>query len=227
MSSSKSLCLTDAFDLRILSNILTAGWRLAAAGLHCALVAAVIVVPLYDCGKVKLWFYKGFAVPSMCWCTEDLLVLFQLKLSETLAVVWGKRISILCSITCIFSEFSGWHVRCLESWHFQNSTVIFNMFNWQFLKPLEGHLINLLCSVTDNWNPLFFFLSYQLPQALVKAVSGFKVSNFLSQTSLVRFIIPKRVLSKAIGSLIATVSFFQYLSPCLMCKCSCGCSVIA
>lgn len=62
---------------------------------------------------------------------------------------------------------------------------------------------------------------------LVNAVSGFKVSNFLSQTSLGRFIIPKRVLSKAIGSLIATVSFFGYLSPCYTCKGSCSCPVIA
>lgn len=58
------------------------------------------------------------------------------------------------------------------------------------------------------------FLSYRQPQALVQAVSGFKVSNFLSQTSLARSVIPKRVLSKAIGSLIATDCLSQCLSPC-------------
>lgn len=144
-----------------------------------------------------------------------------------LTVGWGKCVTSHCTITHILSEFSGWCIRCIERWHFQYSTMVFNMFNWQFFKPLEGHLINLLCNITTIETPTFFFLSYRLPQALVKAVSGFKVSNFRSQTSLARFIIPKRVLSKAIGSQISTVSFFWYLSPCYTCKCSCSCPVIA
>lgn len=126
----------------------------------------------------------------------------------------GPFLSTHCTITPVLSVFPGWHARFPESWHFQYSAVIFNMFNRQFLKPSEGRLINLLCNITDNPNPHLLFPSYRQPRALVQAVSGFKVSNFLSQTSLARSVIPKRVLSKATSSLIATVSFSQRRSPC-------------